>query len=111
MPQNKEMSLTHCPCLQVIAYMAIKLLVLPCIMLGLAKMAQVDETRGMALLALCSCPVAQVAQVLAQQYGSDPETATSVSLLGTLLMVPHLVGLFKVVDTFQLFKYTMMSTR
>ena len=76
--------------------MAIKLLLLPLLMLGLAKACRVvDETRGMALLALCSCPLAQV---LAQKYGADPETATSVSLLGTLLMVPHLVGVLKLVE-------------
>jgi hypothetical protein len=51
--------------------------------------------------------VAQVTQVLAQQYGADPETATTVSVLGTLLMVPHLVGLFRLVDTLGLFQYQM----
>ncbi len=38
----------------------VKLLLLPLLMLGLVKLCRMDGTRGVALLALCSCPVAQV---------------------------------------------------
>jgi predicted permease len=74
------------------AYLAVKLLVVPWVMVFVNSLLGLDGRLAQALVVLTCVPVAQIAYVVAEQHGEGAEEVANVMQAGLLLMLPHLAA-------------------
>ena len=75
--------------LAAVVYLAVKLLLLPPLMVFVNALLGLDGWLARALVVLTCVPVGQMAWVVAEQYGEGPEAVAQVMQAGLLLMLPH----------------------
>jgi predicted permease len=73
-------------------YLAVKLLLLPPLMVFVNVLLGLDGWLARALVVLTCVPVGQMAWVVAEQYGQGPEAVAAVMQAGLLLLLPHAMG-------------------
>ncbi|KAG2495515.1 hypothetical protein HYH03_006458 [Edaphochlamys debaryana] len=77
---------------EVVAYLAVKLLALPVLMLFVNSLLGIGGRLGRALMVLTCVPVGQMAFVVSEQYGHGAAAVTWVMQAGLLLMLPHVIA-------------------
>jgi predicted permease len=79
-----------------LVYTAIKLLLLPGLMVFVNSLLGLDGKLARAMVVLTCVPVGQMAFVVSEQYGQGTDAVTGVMQLGLLLMLPHVLGVMAV---------------
>ncbi|KAL6754958.1 hypothetical protein V8C86DRAFT_2688507 [Haematococcus lacustris] len=83
---------------QAIAYLVLKLAVLPWLMVAVTQWMGIGGRQGLALLLLTAVPVGQTAFVLSEQHQQGTEVITVTLIAGLLLLLPHLLCVLAVVQ-------------
>lgn len=95
--------------LQVTLLLLLKLVILPAVMVGLTLMCGMRDQYGLSLVLLTACPLAPLAFLVCQQYGSGAELATSVTIQGVLLMLPVMMAVIKIAQVTELYDVDLLK--
>ncbi|GIL66801.1 hypothetical protein Vafri_20326 [Volvox africanus] len=79
-----------------VVYLALKLLLLPWLMVFVNSLLGLDGRLARSLVVLTCVPVGQNAFVVTEQFGEGAEAVTAVMQVGLLLMLPHVAGVMAV---------------
>ncbi|WIA21611.1 hypothetical protein OEZ85_000795 [Tetradesmus obliquus] len=96
--------------LQVTQLLLLKLLLLPALMVALTLLCGMRDEYGLGLVLLSACPLAQLAFLMCHQYHTAAELATSLTIQGVLLMLPHMIALIKLCQLAQLYDVSMLNS-
>jgi predicted permease len=93
----------------VLAFLALKLTLLPALMVALTLACGVRGAQGLSLVLLASCPLAPLAFLVCQQYGAGAELATAVTIQGVLLMLPQMMAVIKINEVARLYDVQLVA--
>jgi ACR3 family arsenite efflux pump ArsB len=97
------------PCLQVVWLMVFKLVIAPLIMVGLAKLVDLDDPEARAAVIIASIPISLASFTLAEEYGVGAALLTKCVVLGTALLLPTAILVLKALDSSETFEFTKLS--
>ncbi|KAG2449599.1 hypothetical protein HYH02_005132 [Chlamydomonas schloesseri] len=92
-----------------VVYMAIKLLLLPWVMVFVNSLLGLGGRLGRSMVVLTCVPVGQMAFVVSEQYGEGAEAVTGVMQVGLLLMLPHVVAVMAALRWMGLYEEDMLT--
>ncbi|GFR44645.1 hypothetical protein Agub_g5934, partial [Astrephomene gubernaculifera] len=96
------------PARSIAVYLAIRMLLLPWLMVFVNSLLGLGGQLGRSLVLLTCVPVGQNAFLVTEQYGEGAEVVTSVMQLGLLLMLPHVAAVLTILHWFGLYEETSM---
>ncbi|GIM02575.1 hypothetical protein Vretimale_7457 [Volvox reticuliferus] len=79
-----------------VVYLAVKLLLLPWLMVFVNSLLGLDGRLARSLVVLTCVPVGQNAFVVTEQFGEGAEAVTSVMQIGLMVMLPHVAGVMAI---------------
>jgi predicted permease len=91
------------PPLKLALYMISKLILVPLVMVGLAKALALDNQSGRAAVLIASLPISLVSFPLGKQYGIGEAVLSANTAVGTILMLPTVLVWNVVMDSLGLF--------
>lgn len=99
-----------CGWLNIAAFMSIKLIIVPLLMVGCAFAVGLDGTLGRAAVLISILPVSPPAFALTGHYGVGLSEAVSCILVGKILVLPSILAWQAVLDAVGVFPYTTSPT-
>ena len=91
------------PPLKLALYMISKLILVPLVMVGLAKALALDNQSGRAAVLIASLPISLVSFPLGKQYSIGEAVLSANTAVGTILMLPTVLVWNVVMDSLGLF--------
>mmetsp|Transcript_10038 Transcript_10038/g.27425 ORF Transcript_10038/g.27425 Transcript_10038/m.27425 type:complete len:888 (+) Transcript_10038:208-2871(+) len=85
--------------------MFVKIVCLPFLQLGCAKAVGLSTPAGMSLIILSICPVATMSFVVSSQYNHGADIVTMVTVAGTMLLVPLVLGALNLPKSWGFYDY------
>ena len=90
-------------------FLALKLLVLPWLMVGLTCAFGMRDARGLALVLLTCSPCAQLSFVLCQQYNAGAELVTGMIVMGVILLLPQSMMVLQIARATGIYEFEVVG--
>lgn len=101
--QHQGRNLFAVGAVEISLYMLAKLFLTPLLMIGLAKMLDLDDRSGRAAVLIATLPVSLASFTLGDQYGTGQASLAANVAVGTMLMLPTVVAWAAAMDDANLY--------
>jgi predicted permease len=101
--ERRPLKLRLTTIVRIVGFMIIKLILVPLLMVGLALAFKLDDQSGRAAVLIASLPISLASFTLASQYGIGEAVLSENVVMGTLLILPCVLGWNACLDAVGLF--------